>query len=228
MDTASAPATFSQAPGERRSPRAVVGFSPGTLAVEGLAPFLRAAQEARRGGLAALVLREPGLDDAPLLAFARALRAVFARNAAFFAVHDRIHVALAAGADGAHLGWRSLDITTARAAADTAPGGDTLALSRSTHAGDGLESCASADWVVHGPVHAVPGKALEPIGFDGLARFVSSAPCPVFALGGLGAADASRARAAGARGIAVRRALWDAPDGPAQAAEALLRAWGTT
>lgn len=209
-------------------PPPVLALSPGNLTPEGALAFVSAAAAAYDGGLRALVLREPTLEDGALLPLARRLRAIFGRGAAFFAVHDRVHVALLAEADGVHLGWRSLSVEDTREAARRGAPDRPLAVSVSTHAGDTEDRYGGADWVVHGPVGDVPDKsvALPPIGFGGLARFALEHPVPTFALGGLGPRDAAACRAAGARGMAVRRALWQGAAGPHASARALVEAWG--
>ena len=189
---------------------------------------MAAAEAAYDGGLRALVLREPSFEDGALLLLARRLRSVFGRGEAFFAVHDRVHVALLAGADGVHLGWRSLSVEDTHKVSQRVAPDRPFALSVSTHAGDTRDLYGSADWVLHGPVGDVPDKAvaLLPIGFAGLERFAAQNAVPTFALGGLGPADAEACRAAGARGMAVRRALWQGAQGPRASARALVEAWG--
>lgn len=192
-------------------PPPVLALSPGDLRPERVPTFARAAVRARECGIAGLVLREPHLDDAPLFELARALRRVYAPGEAFLAVHDRLHVALAAEADGCHLGWRSLAPSAARDALRAA--GRELAVSRSTHADDAAEAWDACDWVVHGPVRAVEKDVpLAPTGFDGLAAFARRCAVPTWALGGLDADDARACREAGARGMALRRAVWRADE----------------
>src|SRR5262249_46658263 len=65
-------------------------------------------------GLPAVQLREKDLPGRPLLALAEQLRALTARVGALFLVNDRIDVAVAAGADGVHLGGGSLPVGVAR------------------------------------------------------------------------------------------------------------------
>jgi len=65
------------------------------------------------------------------------------------------------------------------------------------------------DFVVLGPVAATPSHPERPpLGWDGFARLREGAALPIYALGGMGAADLARARAHGAQGIAAIRGLW--------------------
>src|SRR5215510_6296923 len=65
-------------------------------------------------GLPAVQLRDRDLPGRPLLALAEALRAATARTGALLLVNDRVDVALAAGADGVHLGGGSMPADVAR------------------------------------------------------------------------------------------------------------------
>src|SRR6059058_4744886 len=65
-------------------------------------------------GLPAVQLREKDLPGRELLALAERLRAATARAKALLLVNDRIDVALAAGADGVHLGGGSVPVAAAR------------------------------------------------------------------------------------------------------------------
>ena len=176
---------------------------------EALAAELRGLAAAAQGRSWGLVLREPDLDDRACLGLACAL----AESVPWLAVHDRIHLARAAGADGVHLGWRSLALGPARAAA----GG--LALGLSTHAEDDPATWRGADYLTHGPIAPTSSKAglVEPIGIDGFARGLARRPDPeqpVLALGGVTRACAAELLAAGAHGVAVIGAVLGAEDPP--------------
>jgi 8-oxo-dGTP diphosphatase len=65
------------------------------------------------------------------------------------------------------------------------------------------------DFVVLGPVAATPSHPeRRPLGWDGFARLREMVSLPIYALGGMSAADLANARAHGAQGIAAIRALW--------------------
>ena len=197
----------------------LVALSPGDLSgtdVE-VRSLLARIQTSVEGGLRALVLREPHLTDRALLELARRVRGVIG-SSSWLCVHDRVHVALAAEADAAHLGFRSLPLDAARRAA-----GEGLALGFSAHAFDDAAAWSGADYLFFGPVRATPSKAglLEPTGFDALRRACASAAVPVFAIGGVEPNDARVALDAGARGVAVLRGILCAED-PAHATRAYL------
>src|SRR5262245_64598275 len=71
-------------------------------------------QVALDAGLPAVQLREKDLPGRPLLALAERLRALTARTGALLFVNDRVDVAIAAGADGVHLGGGSMPVDAVR------------------------------------------------------------------------------------------------------------------
>jgi thiamine-phosphate pyrophosphorylase len=140
-------------------------------------------------------------------------------------IHDRAHLVPATRADAVHLGFRSLTPEVARAIV-----ADEIAIGFSAHADDDAETWTAADYLVFGPVLDTSSKRgwKDPVGFDGLARAVARAACPVWALGGLKPEHAGSALTAGARGIAVQSGIFGAdPSGggdPAGAVRAYERA----
>jgi len=169
-------------------------------------------------GLPAVQLREKDLPGRPLLALAERLRRATTERGALLFVNDRLDVALAAGADGVHLGEGSFPVAVAR---DLLP---RALVGASVH---GVEAAAAstADFVFFGPVFATPSKATfgAPQGTARLADAVRATERPVLAIGGVDATTLPAVRAAGAHGVAVVRAILAAAD-PAAATRALLTA----
>lgn len=136
-------------------------------------------------------------------------------------VNDRVDVALVAGAAGAHLGQEDPPLDRLR---PHVPPGFLLGLSVGS-AGEAERGRPwRADYWSIGPCYATgskadAGAALGPEGFAALARLAPPAT-PVIAVGGITAANAGALRRAGAAGVAVIGAVWNASD-PAHAARAL-------
>jgi thiamine-phosphate pyrophosphorylase len=170
-------------------------------------------------GLPALQLREKDLPGRPLLALAERLRTLTARTGALLLVNDRVDVAHAAGADGVHLGGSSMPVEVARG---LLPPGAIVGVS--THAPAEV-AATTADFAFFGPVHATPSKLAygAPHGAGPLREAVAASPVPVLAIGGITCERVGAARAAGAAGVAVIRAILAAAD-PAAATRALLDA----
>jgi thiamine-phosphate diphosphorylase len=130
-------------------------------------------------------------------------------------VNDRVDVALAAGADGAHLGVRSLSVAVARRL--LGPG---ARVGASIHSVAEAEAAAEegADWIFAGTIYGTPTHpAREPAGpaFAGDAARAARG-IPVLAIGGVTPERVGEVLEAGAAGVAVIRGVWDAPD-PAEA-----------
>ena len=170
-------------------------------------------------GLPAVQLREKDLPGGPLLALAERLRAVTARAGALLLVNDRLDVAVAAGADGVHLGGGSVPVDVARR---LLPAGALVGVS--THA-PAEAADTTADFAVFGPVYATPSKAAygPPQGEARFRTAAATARVPLLAIGGVTAAQVAALRAAGAAGVAVIRAILAAED-PARATRVLLAA----
>jgi thiamine-phosphate pyrophosphorylase len=180
-------------------------------------------QAALDAGLPAVQLRDKDLPGRPLLALAERLRTLTARTGALLLVNDRVDVAIAAGADGVHLGGGSMPVEVARG---LLPAGALVGVS--THAPAEVAT-TTADFAFFGPVHSTPSKVRygSPQGAGRLREAVAASPVPVLAIGGITAAQVHGARAAGAAGVAVIRAILAADD-PAAASRALLDALACT
>jgi thiamine-phosphate pyrophosphorylase len=150
-------------------------------------------------------------DPADVLRVARMARRVCDDAGAALIVNDRIDVALAADADGVHLGQSDLPIEDARRIA-----GD-LWIGISTHdVAQVRAACeAGADYLGFGPVFATSTKQRpDPVqGIAGLRAAVEAAAGrPIVAIGGITAAAVSAIYRTGARAICAISAVNDAPD----------------
>jgi thiamine-phosphate pyrophosphorylase len=136
-------------------------------------------------------------------------------------VNDRVDVALAGGAAGAHLGQ---DDVPPGALRPHVPAGFILGISVGTPAEARWALSSSADYWSIGPCYATAtkadaGTALGAAGFTALARLAPPAT-PVIGIGGITAGNAAALLRAGAAGVAVIGAVFGVPD-PEQAARAL-------
>jgi thiamine-phosphate pyrophosphorylase len=170
-------------------------------------PLERVVAEALAGAGAraaevAVQLREKDLEGRDLLALARSLRRVTADAGAQLYINDRVDVALAANADGVHLGGRSL------APADVRSLAPHLRIGVSTHRPEEVARAAAAraDFVVFGPVFATPSKPGIFVGVDQLAQ-VTALGVPVLSLGGIDEKNVYLCILAGASGVAVIRSV---------------------
>jgi thiamine-phosphate pyrophosphorylase len=182
-------------------------------------------RQALAGGVTIVQLRDHEATTRELLDIARQLRQVTADFGVPFIVDDRLDVALAAGADGVHLGQSDLHPVDARriAGPDFVIGHSVSSLA---------EVAAVQEWpagtVDHlgvGPVRATPTKpdAAPALGISGVRDVIAATSLPTVAIGGITFADVGPLRAAGVDGVAVVSAICAAPD-PTEAARELLAA----
>jgi thiamine-phosphate pyrophosphorylase len=145
-----------------------------------------------------------------------------ARHDAACLVNDRVHIALAAGAGGVHLGEHDLPVAAARTML-----GDTLLLGGTARdAGTArLHERDGASYLGVGPCYETTTKSglPAPLGPARVGKVASAVDIPVIAIGGVTAALVPELVAAGAWGIAVVGAISEAAD-PHAATERLLRA----
>ncbi|QLQ37852.1 thiamine phosphate synthase [Micromonospora robiginosa] len=137
-------------------------------------------------------------------------------------VNDRLHVALAVGAAGGHVGADDLPVAAARRVLGVdAVLGATAREPVTARAA----VAAGAGYLGVGPCHATTTKPglPAPIGPDGVRAVTGAVTVPVIAIGGVTAASVPALRAAGAYGVAVVGALSSAAD-PARATAELLGA----
>jgi thiamine-phosphate pyrophosphorylase len=176
------------------------------------------------GGATLVQLRDKQGATRAMVEEARALRGVLEPAGIPLLVNDRVDVALAAEADGVHIGQDDMAAEDAR-----------LLLGRTAIIGLSVSSLAEAeaaplkhiDYVAVGSVFATTSKGDSgtPIGLDGLRDIVAAlharAPgFPICAISGINQGNAAEVIAAGADGVAVISALSLASD-PAAAARAL-------
>jgi thiamine-phosphate pyrophosphorylase len=172
-------------------------------------------------------LRDKHGSTRTMMEEARALIAVLAPRDIPLLINDRVEVALAAEADGVHIGQE-----------DMAPADARLLLGKTASIGLSVKTLEQAkaapldllDYVAIGGVYATNSKdqASDPIGVEGLRAIAQAIRTrkpgfPICGIAGINAGNAADVIAAGADGIAVISALSMAPD-PALAARTLRNA----
>ena len=135
-------------------------------------------------------------------------------------VDDRVDIALATGADGAHVGPEDLPVAEARRLLGPEA---LLGASARTIEGALAAVAAGADYLGAGPCYASDSKdgLPPPIGAAGLAAVAQGVGVPVLAIGGVTASRVPELFEAGAHGVAVINAIAGAAD-PASAARELV------
>jgi thiamine-phosphate pyrophosphorylase len=181
----------------------------------------RVLPPALRGGVDMVQLRDKRADDEEILRAAARFRSLCDDHGALFWLNDRPDLALAAGADGVHVGQEDAPVAAVRDEV-----GDALLIGLSTHSPAQFDAAldSEADQLSVGPVWETPTKEGRPAAGLSYVRYAAEhgGERPWFAIGGIALANVALVVAAGARRIAVVRAIRDAAD--PQAAAAALRA----
>jgi len=174
-----------------------------------------------KGGVTMVQLRDKTAATRLLIEDARALKALLAPLRVPLIVNDRIDVALAAGADGAHVGQNDMPVPLVRKLLGP---NAIVGLSITTSAEACADDIAFADYLGVGPIFPQMAKpdAAGTLGLNGLAAIRRITGKPILAIGGVTAANARDVGSAGADGVAVVSAIMGAQD-PMAAAAAFKR-----
>ena len=173
------------------------------------------------GGATCVQLREKSCGTREFVEEARALGAVLRDAGVPLIVNDRVDVALAAGANGVHLGQRDLALADARR---LGPPGWIIGVSAESVEDAIRAEREGADYIGVSPVFATPTKTdhAQPLGLEGLRAIRAAVKIPLVAIGGIHTGNARDVIRAGADGLAVVSAIASA-DSPQAAAAALRR-----
>jgi len=163
------------------------------------------------GGAGCIQLRAKHLDKRSLLEAAEKLRKITAEAGATFIVNDHLDVALAAGADGVHLGQNDLPLAKAREIA-----GPALLLGASTHSlQQAIEAeQQGADYINVGPIFPTSTKVdtSPAVGPELIAEVKSKVHTPLTCMGGIGHSNVRQVVLQGAERVAVVSAVVAAED----------------
>ena len=159
-----------------------------------------------QGGATVVQLRDKDGPTRDMVALGRALRQLTRELGVAFLVNDRVDVALALDADGAHVGQDDLPAEMARALLGP---GRLLGVSAATPDEARAAQAAGADYIGTGTVYPTGSKADvgEPVGLARLADVTRAVTIPVVAIGGIGSGRAGPCIAHGAAGVAVISAI---------------------
>lgn len=168
--------------------------------------LFRAVEQALEAGVRAVQLREKDLGVRDLLRMAYRMRGLTRSFSARLFINDRVDVALAAEADGVHLGATGMPAHAAKKASS-----GRLLVGASTHTREEAEIAQreGADFITFGPVYETPSKLRygRPVGTAALEEIRRAIALPVFAIGGIRKENVTEVMKAGADGIAVISAV---------------------
>ncbi len=163
------------------------------------------ARLALAGGATALQLRLKNASSRECYDMARRIGTLCREARALFIVNDRLDIALAAGADGVHLGQSDLPCAEARR---LAPGGFILGVSAHTPDQARKALADGAHYLGVGAVFPTGSKVdAATCGLEGLRAVRSAVDLPLVAIGGITLDRVPAVLEAGARGVAVISAV---------------------
>lgn len=186
-------------------------------------PVPEVVAAALAGGARAIQLRDKQASARDLFAQAVSLLRLTRKAGALLFVNDRVDVALAAGADGAHVGPTDLPVADLRR---WVPSDFLVGYSTDDPAEARSAEAAGASYIGCGAVFGTTSKDVgdEAIGPARLSLVARSVGIPVVGIGGIGPANVDQVAGTRAAGAAVLGAIMSASD-PQAATRALLAAW---
>jgi thiamine-phosphate diphosphorylase len=176
--------------------------------------LLRAALS---GGAGMIELRDRERPRSVVQRSGRTFRRLADTFSALFTVNDDPHLAAELHADGVHLGQDDMNPAEAREIL-----GPDAIIGLSTHSREQIEDAASrpVDYISVGPIWETPTKEGRPAtGLELIREAATVSSLPWFAIGGIDAGNVGEVTAAGANRLCVVRAIRDATDPRAAAAE---------
>jgi len=165
-----------------------------------------ALNEALIGGVKCVQLREKDLSTKDLIDLALKVRELTRKFGAKLLINGRIDICMAIDADGVHLPENGMPVEIAR----TILGGDKI-IGASVHSLEGVrrKSEAGVDFLTLSPVFETSSKprGTKTLGIEAIRKAKKISKVPIFALGGINAANTREVIRAGADGVAVISAI---------------------
>ena len=174
-----------------------------------------------RGGADTIQYRQKSGSTREMIRIAAQMKQVCSDHGVPLIVNDRVDVAIAAMADGVHLGQDDLPIPLARELL-----GQEMIIGASASNMEEVEKCLfdGADYVGFGPVYPTTSKddAGYVKGVTCLAEVTKALPVPIIAIGGISLDNISEILQTGVHGVAVISSVCCQED-PEQAAKAFYQ-----
>jgi thiamine-phosphate pyrophosphorylase len=174
-------------------------------------PLAEVVELAVIGGVTAVQLREKNLNTRDFIQRAVQLKKILSAYHVPLIINDRIDIALAAGADGIHVGQKDLPYEYFN---KIIPDQMLRGLSVETPAQAGEAEEYRLDYLSVSPVFLTSTKTelKKEWGIEGLRELAATTKHPLVAIGGINSSNAGEIVRAGAKGIAVVSAICSARD----------------
>lgn len=176
-------------------------------------------EKAVKGGTTLVQLREKDMETRPFIQSAISIKKILDPYHIPLLINDRVDVALAAGADGVHLGRHDMPYAMAR---NILGKNAIIGLSVETFQQAEQVSRLDADYIAISPVYTTPTKKelTQQLGLEGVRHITGICPQPAVGIGSIKPHNAAAVIRAGANGIAVVSGICSAND-PEKAAQEL-------
>jgi len=181
---------------------------------------LEVARQVIDGGAKIIQLRDKFLSKRELLPIALELKSLCAEKNVLFIMNDYLDIALAADADGLHLGQNDLPIKIARQLLpiDKILGGSVTTMEQAAT----IET-EGADYIAVGAMYPTRYKETATVvGIERLSQIRKATALPLVAIGGISENNAAQVITAGANSIAMISAILEA-DSPEKAARQIKK-----
>lgn len=178
----------------------------------GIAGLVETTKIAVANGVTAVQLRsEHAFDRKDWYTAALALKEVLAETTVPLLINDQVDVALAAQADGVHVGQRDLPVAVVRQLIGSKK---ILGLSVSNQAQMQAVPWEQVDYIGIGPVYPTKSKgdAAPVLGISQLQTLIQSKQCPAVAIGGINNGNIEAVIQTGIEGVAVISAICGQPN----------------
>lgn len=163
-----------------------------------------------KSGVDIVQLREKNTTSKRFIYLAQRIRELTSHFSAAFIVNDRVDIAKISNADGVHLGQDDIPVSYAREIL-----GDNAIIGVSTHCPEHAKKAITdgADYIGVGPVFKTPTKpSKDPVGLEYVKWAADNVNIPFFAIGSIDTANIKEVVEAGAKRVAVIRAIMYADD----------------
>lgn len=175
--------------------------------------ILEKIDAAYAGGADIVQLRSKSLTDSEFLALGREAKKSAEKHHGLLFVNDRLDLALAMEADGLHVGQEDLPVASIKEICRRQK--MDLRIGKSTHSPEQAQAAfeEGVDYIGVGPVFETPTKPGRPaVGLEFVRWAEKFSRLPFVAIGGIDFQNIQEVLNAGAKRIAVVRAIFSAPD----------------
>ena len=181
--------------------------------------FLNIVEDSLKGGVSVVQVREKELDLIPFYEKAKAVKEITDKFDVPLIINDRLSIAIALGADGAHVGQDDIDGAVAR---DILGPDRILGISASTVEEAVKAEEDGADYIGCGAVFPTSTKDdADSVDIEEFKKIKKAVSIPVVAIGGIKENNVKELKGSNADGIAVVSAIMDS-DNPEKTSENLL------